>query len=44
MNRISIEDFHQLILDKGVDNLHVIDVRTPENLPAVILKVHLIYP
>lgn len=32
MNHISIEDFHQLILDKGVDNVHVIDVRTPEKI------------
>ena len=34
MNHISIEDFHQLILDKGVDNLHVIDVRTPEKFES----------
>lgn len=30
MKHISIEDFHQVITEKGTKNVNIIDVRTPE--------------
>lgn len=30
MEHISIEDFHQVVLEKGTDKVNIIDVRTPE--------------
>jgi rhodanese-related sulfurtransferase len=52
MEHISIEDFHQVIQDKGTDNVNVVDVRAPEkfeeahiegaiNLPLSELEDHL---
>ena len=34
MNHISIEDFHQVVLDKGAGNVNVVDVRTPEKFAS----------
>lgn len=30
MKHISVEDFHQVVIEKGTANVNVIDVRTPE--------------
>lgn len=30
MEHIAIEDFHKVIEEKGVENVNVVDVRTPE--------------
>ena len=34
MEHISIEDFHQLVDEKGSKNVNIIDVRTPEKFAS----------
>ena len=34
MEHISIEDFHQVVLDKGAGNVNVVDVRKPEKFAS----------
>lgn len=38
MNHISIEDFHQVVLDKGAGNVNIVDVRTPEKFASGHIK------
>lgn len=38
MEHISIEDFHQVVLEKGEDNVHIVDVRTPEKFATGHIK------
>lgn len=38
MNHISIEDFHQVVLDKGAGNVDIVDVRTPEKFASGHIK------
>lgn len=34
MEHIAIEDFHQVVLDKGTDHVNIVDVRTPEKFAS----------
>lgn len=34
MEHISIEDFHQVVVEKSTENVNIIDVRTPEKFAS----------
>lgn len=38
MEHISIEDFHQVVLDKGAGNVNIVDVRTPEKFASAHIE------
>ena len=38
MEHISIEDFHQVVLDMGEENVNIVDVRTPEKFASGHIK------
>lgn len=38
MEHISIEDFHQVVLEKGEENVNIVDVRTPEKFASGHIK------
>ena len=38
MEHIAIEDFHQIVQEKGTENVNVVDVRTPEKFKTAHIK------
>lgn len=38
MNHISIEDFHKVVMEKGEDNVNIVDVRAPEKFSKGHIK------
>ena len=43
MEHISIEDFHQVVLEKGEENVNIVDVRTPEKFAVDTSRERLIF-